>query len=175
MQQWPREREEGRKKNTQPLYVHLPSHTALLLHFLVKPTDEGLRCTSIPTAFPSLSLIRVWSCQVSRYQPRGRLWLCGRRHLQMWAHSSSWEFQEFQVINLSDLHPFAKHRERSQNPPRVSFQTSTLYTLPVELSTSSAWRVHAFVSSLSFLCLDQQNTPLLSHKKKKKKWQSCVI
>lgn len=144
-----------------------PSGSASLLpHFLVKPTDEGLRCTSISTAFPSLWPIHVWSRQAERicYLPKEKLWLCGRRHLQMWACCLSWEFQEFQVINLCDLHPCQACEKAPKFSPGLisklnSIHTSTGAFLP-------ALRGYWTFPSLSFLRLEQQNSSLLSLRKK---------
>lgn len=51
---------------------------------------------------PPCDLFTYEAVKPSWYLPKEKLW---RRHLQMWACCLSWEFQEFQLINLCDLHP----------------------------------------------------------------------
>lgn len=58
-----------KKNHSTPL-----KSASLLPHFLVKPTDEGLRCTSISTAFPPVTYSHT-KLSVSWYLPEKKLWL----------------------------------------------------------------------------------------------------
>lgn len=98
--------------------------------------------------------------------PKGKLWLFGRRHLQMWVRCLSWEFQEFQVINLSDLHPCQACRKEPKSSLRLISKLNSIHT-----STGAFYQLCMgsvrFVPSSSFLCLEQQDASLLSLQQKK--------
>lgn len=78
----------------------------------------------------------------------------------MWARCSSWEFQEFQVINLSDLHPCQACRKEPKFSQRLVSKLNSIHTCAGAFYQPCMGRV-LFVPSFSFLCLEQQNASLL--------------
>lgn len=162
---------QERRKMSNPL--NPSASTSLLPHFLVKPTDEGLRCTSISTASSlpvTSSRMKLSSCPD----------ICRKKSFDFaaadtsrcervaWAGNSRNSKSLIWAICIP-----AKRAERSQNPLWDSFQNSTLYTLSVVRSTSSAWGVY-FLSPPRVFCAWNNKTHSLcslSLRKKKKPFE----